>query len=198
MNRLARSSLVALLVASGLGASAVLAQQAPPAPSANDDGGGGRRGGRRGGDGAGGERRADRGARRAEIRERVQQKIQSYLAVELASRAGLDQTKSVQLGTAIKAHMERKQKAHQARRADMEKLRSLVDTKGNDAAVKSQLKSVVEPEGARDLQAFLDDTSKFLTPTEQAKVVLALPEVMKDARQLVREARGKRRGGGDR
>lgn len=152
----------------------------------------GPRGERGEGRGAGG----DRAGRRAEIRERVQGKIQSYLTVELASRAGLDQSKSVQLGTAIKAQMERKQKAHQARKAQVQKLRDLLDSKSPDAAVKAQLKLVMDAGPQGDRQALLDDTARFLTATEQAKVMLALPEVMKDARRLVREARGERRRGG--
>lgn len=154
--------------------------------------------GRGAGGGAGREGGGDRAGRRAEIRERVQAKIQSYLTVELASRAGLDQSKSVQLGTAIKAQMERKQKAHQARKVQVEKLRDLLDSKSPDAAVKAQLKLVMDAGQQGDRQALLDDTSRFLTATEQAKVMLALPEVMKDARRLVREARGERRRGGGR
>jgi len=157
----------------------------PNGGGAGGVGGLGRRGGGGGSDDA-------RGA----LRERVKAKIQTYLTVELAQRAGLDEKKSLQLGNAIKAHMERKQKAREAKKTELQKLRSLVDGKGADSAVKAQLQALLNSSDRDDqVQAFVDDTSKFLTPTEQAKLVLALPEVMKDTRQLVREARQERRGG---
>lgn len=141
--------------------------------------------------------RGDRGERRTELRARVQQKIQTYLTVELSSRAGLDEKKSVQLSAAIKAHMERKQKARESKKAEFDKLRTLVDSKGSDAALKAQIKAVVDQVPQEEqLQQLLDDTAKFLTPTEQAKVVLALPEVMKDTMRMIREARGGKGGGG--
>ncbi len=150
------------------------------------------------GDGKGGEGKLGEG-KRGELRERVRQKVQTYVTVELASRANLDEKKSLQLGSAIKAHMERKQQARQKKRGEMEKLRALVDSKGNDAALKAQMKTLVD--AARDedqVQLLLDDTAKFLTPTEQARVVLALPGVMKDTMKMVKEARGGGLGGGGR
>lgn len=138
----------------------------------------------------------DKDARRAEMRERVKAKIQTYVTVELAQRAGLDEKKSLQLGNAIKAHLDRKQKAREAKKQELQKLRALVDGKGADAAVKAQLQVLLGKDGRDEqTQAFVDDTSKFLTPTEQAKIVIALPEVMKDTRRLIRDARQERRAG---
>ncbi len=141
----------------------------------------------------------DKEGRRAEVRERVKAKIQTYLTVELSQRAGLDEKKSLQLGSAIKAHLDRKQKAREAKQQELQKLRALIDGKGADAAVKAQLKALLDKDGRDEqTQAFVDDTSRFLTPTEQARIVIALPEVMKDTRRLIREARQERRGGGGR
>jgi hypothetical protein len=145
--------------------------------------------------GAAGVSDEERAAKRAGMRERVQQKIQSYLTVELATRAGLDEKKSVALGGALKAHMERRKAAHQAQKAELEKLKGLMNG-GNDAAIKGQLGVLAEKRQAgQNLKPLLDDTARFLTPTEQAKVLVALPEVMKDAKKLVREARAERRRG---
>lgn len=144
----------------------------------------------------GGKGAVDKDARRKEIRERVKAKIQTYVTVELSQRAGLDEKKSLQLGNAIKAHLDRKQKAREAKKQELQKLRALVDGKGKDADVKAQLKALLDKDGRDEqVQAFVDDTSKFLTPTEQAKIVLALPEVMKDTRRLIRDARQERRAG---
>ena len=160
------------------------------------DGQGRGRGGRRhGGEGrkGGGMSEEQRGA----LRERVQQKIQTYLTVELSSRAGLDEKKSLQLGTAIKAQMERRQATREKKHAELQKLRDLVQQKAADAALKAQVKAVVDQSDREEqLQALLDDTAKFLTPLEQAKIVVAWPDVMKDARRLIAQARREHRGGG--
>jgi hypothetical protein len=154
--------------------------------------------GRRLARGDGREERGERGERggrlspeeRTALRERVQQKIQNYLTVELASRAGLDEKKSLQLGAALKAQMERRQAAREKKRNEMKKLRELLEGKANDAALKNQIKAVVDQHDREEqLMALLDDTAKFLTPAEQAKVVVAWPEVMKDARRLIADAR---------
>jgi len=136
---------------------------------------------------------------RAALRERVKQKIQTYLTVELSSSAGLDEKKSLQLGAAIKGHLEKREAARKTRHDAFVKLKELVDQKANDAALKAQMKTVLDSHGRE--QAMDDiavELGKFLTPTEQAKVMVAFPEVMKDAMRLIREARGGRggRGGG--
>jgi hypothetical protein len=138
---------------------------------------------------------------RSALRERVKGKIQTYLTVELSSRAGLDEKKSLQLGSAIKAHLERKEAARGGRREAVAKLRELVDGKAADAALKSQMKAVIDMHNKQEaLDTLLDETARFLTPTEQARMLVALPDVMKDAMNLMREARGtrgERRGGDD-
>jgi Spy/CpxP family protein refolding chaperone len=178
------------------------------APSADDGSGRGRGDGR--GRGGGGRRHGEadgekkgRGGKmsddeRAALRERVQQKIQTYLTVELSSRAGLDDKKALQLGAAIKTQLQQRQAAREKKRAEMKKLRELVESKAADAALKAQVKAVVD-QGDREeqLQSLLDETSKFLTPTEQAKVVVAWPEVMKETRRLIAKARRDRGGAGD-
>ena len=127
---------------------------------------------------------------REALRARVQEKIQTYLVVELTSKAGLDQKKSVQLSTAVKAHLERMETARDDKRQAIEALQGLIEQKAPDAALLAQIK-VVGASGDREAQQqqLVTDVAKFLTPTEQAKLIVALPEVMKDAMRLVREAR---------
>jgi len=127
---------------------------------------------------------------RAALRARVQEKIQTYLVVELSSKAGLDDKKSLQLGTAIKAHLERSEAARDDKRQALEALQGLIDQKAPDAALTAQIKAVLATTDREEHhQQLLADVAKFLTPTEQAKIVVALPEVMKDAMRLVRDAR---------
>jgi hypothetical protein len=188
-----RSPVFALaLLATLVGAPASFAGDAPP----GDDGVRGARHGRLA------EGRKGRGEKLSEdergaLRERVQQKVQTWLTVELSQRAGLDEKKSLQLGAAIKSHLERRQQARQKKHDEMQKLRALIDGKGADAALKAQMKAVVDQHDREEqLTALLDDTARFLTPTEQAKVVIAFPEVMKDTRRMIRDARRGGRGGG--
>jgi hypothetical protein len=127
---------------------------------------------------------------RQALRERVQQKIQTYLTVELSARAGLDEKKSLQLGAALKSQMQRRQALRERKQAEMKKLRELVEGAAGDAALRAQVKAVVDhADREEQLQALLEDTAKFLTPLEQAKVVVAWPEVMKEARRLIAAAR---------
>jgi len=127
---------------------------------------------------------------RAALRARVQEKIQTYLVVELSSKAGLDDKKSLQLGTALKAHLERNDAARDDKRQALEALQGLIDQKAPDAAISAQIKAVLAMNGREEQQQLLlADVAKFLTPTEQAKIVVALPGVMKDAMRLVRDAR---------
>ncbi len=136
-------------------------------------------------------------AEREALRERVQSKIQSYLTVELSSRAGLDDKKSLQLGNVIKAHLEKREAARDSRHDAMKKLRELVDSKASDAALKAQMSAVANAAKAEDpLDDLMGELSKFLTTQEQAKVMVAFPEVMKDAMHLIRDARRGGRGGG--
>ncbi|MBI1946840.1 MAG: hypothetical protein HYS27_14185 [Deltaproteobacteria bacterium] len=135
--------------------------------------------------------------KREEMRARVEQKIKTYLTVELASRLALDQKRALQLGDAVQRHMERKHQRGEKMRTEADKLRELVEKKAPDAAVKSQLDMVVGLAGKDDdLHAFLGDTGKFLNVTEQAKLALSMPEIMRDVHRLVREAKREFRGRG--
>ena len=188
-------SLALLLAAALVIPTLAMATEAPPAPAAGpvQD--------RRHGQHGRGERLSKLPPeQRSALRERVKGKIQTYLTVELSSRAGLDEKKSLQLGSAIKAHLERKEAARGGRREAVATLRELVDGKAADAALKSQMKAVVDMHHKQEaLDTLLDETARFLTPTEQARMLVALPDVMKDAMNLMREARGTRgeRSGGD-
>ncbi len=128
---------------------------------------------------------------RSMLRDRIKQKIQTYLTVELSSRAGLDDKKSLQLGALVKTHLEKRADARKSRHEAFLALRTLVDQKAGDAALKAQMKAALathDKEQAMD--ELINELGTFLTPTEQAKVLLAFPEVMKDAKRLIRQARG--------
>jgi hypothetical protein len=131
-----------------------------------------------------------------EMRERIQQKVQTYLTVELSTRLGLDQAKSMKLSESIKSLMQKRQVNRQRLREEAQKLRALVNNKASDADVKKQLDVVIGAAGRDDMiHDFVQETGKYLTATEQAKLALAMPEVMRDMKRMMRDARGKRGGG---
>lgn len=134
--------------------------------------------------------------RREEIRQRVQQKVRTFLAVELSSKLSLDDAKSMKLADAIEAHMTRRRAGRDEVKLEAQKLRELLDKKAPDAQVKAQLDVVVKKHTrGEDVEGLLADTAKFLSVTEQARLALALPEVMRDVREMMRDARRSAREG---
>lgn len=134
------------------------------------------------------------------MRSRVQEKIGAWLTTEISTRVGLDAIKSAKMSDAIKAHMQRKQARMKRLRDEMHKLRDMVDAKANDAQVKAQLDTVVGLSSRDDdMHEMIRETAKFMTVQEQARLALAMPEIMKDMRGMMRDAkremRGKRGGG---
>lgn len=129
---------------------------------------------------------------RERVRAEVQRKVKTYVAVELSSRLGLDEKKAMRLSEAVGAHMERKAAARKALRQEHEKLRQLVEQGADDKALSAQIQSVSRRAAAMDVHdELLADCATFLTVKEQAKLVLAVPDVM---REVGRMARGPGRG----
>lgn len=140
--------------------------------------------------------RDGRDAERGALREKIQQKVQTWLTVELSSRVGLDEKKSLRLSEAIKTHMAQRRTQREKLKAEADKLRTLVDSKAPDAQVRAQLDAVLGLAGRdEEVERFVKETGAFLSATEQAKLALAMPEVMRELKKMVREARGERRGG---
>ena len=66
----------------------------------------------------------------------------------------------------------------------------MLDSKATDAQLKPQLDVVLGAAGRDDdMQAFVADTSKFLSVQEQAKLALALPDILKDVHKMMKQAR---------
>lgn len=136
-----------------------------------------------------------RGGPRAEMRERARErvgaKMATYLAQELATRAGLDANKREQLGKVVQTQIERRQAQRQELKQETRKLKQLLEDKASDAVVKAQLDKVMAlTDRDERMRGFVDDTAAFLTPREQAQVAVAFPRVMREARRMMHEARG--------
>jgi hypothetical protein len=141
------------------------------------------------------EMRQMRGEERGAMKERVREKMHAFLTTELSARLQLDERKKAQLSDALKTHMERRQAQRQQLRVEGQKLKGLVDAKAADAEVKKQLDIVLGLAGNDDeILRFVEETSKFLTVTEQARLALALPEMMRDMKHMMRAGQGKGRG----
>ena len=125
---------------------------------------------------------------REELRARVQQKTRTYLSVELSTRAGLDDVKTKKLAEVIGAHLQKKAEHRKKMKEETNKLRELVEQKASDAQIKAQLGTWSSTKrNAQNIDDFLEQTAAFLTPTEQAKVALALPDAMRGMRDILRD-----------
>ncbi len=130
------------------------------------------------------------------LRAEVQRKVQTYVTVELSTALGLDQKRALQLSDIVKVHMERRQQARQELRAEHQKLEQLVLSSADDKALSAQIKVVTDKASKVDEPGLLlVDTAKILSVKEQAKLVLAVPKVMKDIGKMMKLGRG---GGGGR
>lgn len=136
---------------------------------------------------------------RERIESEVRRKLQTFVAVELSSRLGLDDATALKLSDAIRAHRDAQQEARRKVREETDKLAALVRDGASDEALRAQTARVLS---ALEAQPALDDlareTAKFLTPTQQAKLLLAFPDVMRDVRTMMRDARRGRGGPGGR
>jgi hypothetical protein len=131
-----------------------------------------------------------------ELRKRIGQKMQAFISAELSSQAALDPAKTAQLQQTVATFMEQRQQSRANRREQMKQLRQLVQNNGSsDAQLLAQLQLVATSAPPDDLDDLMKATAKYLSPREQAMVVMAIPDVLRDAKQLMRKGRG--RGDGD-
>ena len=145
------------------------------------------------------EKRADKTeapeGKRDELRARVQEKIGTWLTTEISTRVSLDSSKSAKLSESIRAHMQRKQVRGKQLRQEMQLLRALVDGKAPDAQVKSQLDVVIGVSSRDDdVHELLRETARFMSVQEQARLALAMPEIMQELKKVMRETRREGRG----
>jgi hypothetical protein len=134
---------------------------------------------------------------RAAKKREIAQKVDTLLVVELSTRLKLSDDKTLKLKSALQQNRD----AREARRATIEgertNLRALVDKSASDGELLAQSKklaALINDKGDVDL---FEQTAKFLTPKEQAQLMLTLPELRQEVRGLAREARGHRRGKGE-
>lgn len=134
-------------------------------------------------------------AERERLESEVRRKIETFLTVELSSRLGLYDATALKLADAIRTHREQQHQAHVRMREESEKLSALLRDGASDDALRAQTAKVLAAAASRpEPHDLARETAKFLTAQQQAKLVLAFPEVMRDVRKMMREARGGRRG----
>ena len=140
--------------------------------------------------------------KRKAMRAEVERKVQTFVTVELATRLGLDEKAALQLSTAFKSHRARKEAARDKMRAEYSALKELLEAGSDDRALQAQTEKVVAANGVAhgpDATLFAD-TRKFLSAEQQARLVLALPDVQRQVHRMMKRARGRThgRGGGGR
>lgn len=131
---------------------------------------------------------------RKALKGEVRQKMQTHLAEELSRRLGLDAQKSAALADAIKRQGEAREARGKALRQEMQALQRLVEGPASERELVAQMDRVKQARAAKEgMDGLLEQASRFLSTAEQARLMLALPAVMRDARRMMKEARRKHR-----
>ncbi len=143
---------------------------------------------------------------RQQLEEAVGRKMDTFITVELSSQLGLSDDKALKLSRLLRERREAKQAARQQARTEYEALQQLLDSGAGDSALKAQTQKVINAaQRAEAPPDLLEATRSFLTPKEQARLVLVLPHVRREMRMMMKQARkelrqrrrGARRGGPD-
>ena len=133
----------------------------------------------------------DHEEKRDEMRDRMQHKMQAYVTAELSSRLGLDEKKTLKLSATVRSHMEKRHERQKKLADEAQKLRGLVEGKASDAEVKKQLDVVLGAAGhEQDIRDLMNESATYLSVTEQAKLALAIPEIIHDVRRMMHEQMG--------
>lgn len=131
---------------------------------------------------------------RGRLEGEVRQKLRTLVGAKLSERLGLDEATALKLSDAIRVHREAQHAAREKLRKERDKLAALVRDGASEDALRAQTAKVLAAvDGEPELDDLARATATFLTPTQQAKLVLAFPEVMREVRGMMR---GARRGGG--
>lgn len=142
---------------------------------------------------------SDKAGRRA-MKERARQKLQAHVHEELVARVGLSDEKARALSEVMKRRGQEREAQGQRMRQEMKQLHGLVKSEASDAELRAQMERIarLRQEKREDAQGLMEETASFLSPREQARMMLAFPKVMRETRKLIRESRrGGRHGHGD-
>lgn len=121
----------------------------------------------------------------------IQRKVKVYILAELSSRLNLDDRKTNLLSDVIDKQMQERDANHKAMREEMKNLRGLVEKNADDAQLRTSIQKLASLRDNSDhIASFVQDTTSFLTTKEQAQLVVALPEVMRDLKKMKRGHRG--------
>jgi len=125
--------------------------------------------------------------------EKRLQRLDKRVRKQLAPKLGIDEATTNQLVEIFQDRARSKRDAHMEMRGEMEKLQQLVDDGAGDAALDTQLARITKLRADMpERGAALDDTARILTPTQQAKLVLLAPKVMRRGMRGHHGMRGKR------
>lgn len=138
---------------------------------------------------------------RDQLEEAVGRKMDTFITVEVSSQLGLSDEKALKLSRLLRERRETKRAARKQARQEYKALQELLDSGASDGALKAQTRKVIDAAQAAEAPPdLLAATSGFMSPKEQARLVLVLPHLRREMRHMMRRARQdmkhRRKGGG--
>lgn len=120
-----------------------------------------------------------------------QAKMEAAIKERLAPKLELDEGQTARLIETLKEVGAERRAAHQKVRAESKKLKALIDAGANDGQLSEQMARLqTAKENKPRRGALLDETARFLTVQQQAKLTLILPKMMKHAKHRRMGKRG--------
>lgn len=130
----------------------------------------------------------------ARVEER-QQQMEKGVRERLAPELGLDQAQTDRLVETFREAGQARRAAHEALRKEHQALQALVERGASDQELQAQLDRVeAAQKKLPERGSLLDETRRFLTTQQQAKLAVLLPRVMKEGKHH-RRGKRERRGG---
>ncbi len=127
---------------------------------------------------------------RQKLQEKVRKRVDTFVTVELATELELDQKTALQLLDAWRAHRDAVTADHQAAKKAAEALSDALKSNASDAVVKKRTEALRTQLPTRnEADDLLERARGFLTVRQQAKLLLAYPQIQREVRKMMRRAR---------
>ena len=127
--------------------------------------------------------------------EQRRAKIQQVVETKLAPRLELDDRQAAQLVEVMERVATERRQARQLMRAEHKTLKKLVEAGASEEALIAQMQAVqAARESAHQTPRMLDDTARFLSVEQQAKLTLMRPKMMKHGKRHGHHGKRGKRG----
>lgn len=127
---------------------------------------------------------------RKKLQEKVRKRVDTFVTVELATELDLDQKTALLLLDAWRAHRDAVTSDHQAAKKAAEALSEALQSGASDAVIKKRTEALRAQFPKRnEADDLLERTRGFLSVRQQAKLLLAYPQIQREVRRMMRRAR---------